>query len=238
MRSNKKYPNAGITPLKPMFGVPSSACKVHPVRSIAAFVLLYSSSHSPFALAVVPDHATSLMTTSSALKLGGGVNVGVGVLVAVFVGVSVGVNVNVFVGVSVGVLVGVLVGISVGVSLIVGVSVGVKVSVRVAVLGGVLVGVFVGELQGFAADDVLRGFGPPVAKSVLLLSVSVQPFAARESDSVLLGVGAAALSLQFVPEPYPTKSITLADKGQPLPVKSVVLLTKATFPAPKAIPTF
>lgn len=101
----------------------------------------------------------------------------------------------------------------------------------------VSVGVFVAVEQGLTVD-LLRGFGEPVAKSELLLSLSVQPSSARLIEYMLLGAGAAALSLQLVPEPYPTKSITLADKGHPLLLKSVVLLTKATFPAPKAIPTF
>ena len=128
----------------------------------------------------MPLHATSLMTTSSGLKLGRGVNVRVGVLVGVFVGISVGVNVNVFVGVSVSVLVGKSVGVSVGVSVTVGVLPGVKVSVGVAVSGGVnvtvLAGVSVGVevatmgsgmLDEFCGCDIVRE-----TKSTLLLSVS------------------------------------------------------------------
>lgn len=213
-----------------MLGVPSSACKVHPVRSIAVFVLLCNSIHSAFALAVVPLHATSLMTTSSGLKLGRGVNVGVAVLVGVFVGVSVGVNVNVFVGVSVGVLVGESVGVSVGVSVTVGVLPGVKVSVGVAVSDGVNVAVSVGGgLQGFVFK-VLRGFGKAAEKLALLLSVSVQPLATRTIEVVVEGAGAFADSLQFADVPYPTKSIMLAPVGQ-APLNGVVLLTSATLAA-------
>lgn len=113
----------------------------------------------------------------------------------------------------------------------VAVSVGVNVRVSIAVF------VAVGVLQGLVVDDVLRGFGVPVEKSALLLSVSVQPFATRKSDVVLLGAGAFAPSLQFAVDPYPTKSTTLAEKGQPLPLNAVVEFTSATFPAVAAMPT-
>jgi hypothetical protein len=39
-------------------------------------------------------------------------------------------------------------------------------------------------------DEVLRGFGAPVAKSALLLSVSVQPLEFRKMALVLEGAGA------------------------------------------------
>ena len=45
--------------------------------------------------------------------------------------------------------------------------------------------------HGLAGEALLRGAGAAVAKSALLLSVSVQPLAARRSASVVLGVGAA-----------------------------------------------
>ena len=169
------------------------------------------------------------------------VSVGTGVFVGVSVGVSVG-GIAVFVGVSVGVSVGgtlVLVGVSVGVSVggtgvFVDVSVGVLVGgteVFVGVLVEVLVGVFVADVQEFRVEDVLRGLAPDAEKSVELLSVSVQPFDALLIELVLLGAGAAEVSLQFVPEPYPTKSTTDEGKGQPLPDNSVVEETNATFPA-------
>ena len=101
----------------------------------------------------------------------------------------------------------------------------------VGVFVEVLVGVLVADVQGFRDEEVLRGLGEPVEKSELLLSVSVQPFSARKSAVVLLGGGALELSLQFAVVPYPTKSITLAEMGHPLPVKAEVLLTSATLPA-------
>jgi hypothetical protein len=89
-----------------------------------------------------------------------------------------------------------------------GVSVGGWVWVAVAVFVGVLVGpdavgVAVATVpHGLSVDEVLRGLGVPEAKSRALSSVSVQPFAARESEVVLLMVGAGALpSKQFVPVP-------------------------------------
>src|SRR5947207_14756023 len=47
-----------------------------------------------------------------------------------------------------------------------------------------------GTLQSFKGELVLCGLGVPVAKSVLLLFVSVQPFPALISAVVLLGAGA------------------------------------------------
>lgn len=56
------------------------------------------------------------------------------------------------------------------------------------------VGVEVGGAEHATIGElVLRGFGAPVAKSVELLSLSVQPPAARKSAVVLLGAGAAAV---------------------------------------------
>ena len=57
-------------------------------------------------------------------------------------------------------------------------------------------GVAVGDGEGLgdgdapqliAGDELLRGFGEPVAKSLLLLSVSVQPLLIRSTAFVLLG---------------------------------------------------
>lgn len=45
------------------------------------------------------------------------------------------------------------------------------------------------EVQRFRADRVLRGVGGPVAKSLELLRVSVQPFAFLNTEVVLLGAG-------------------------------------------------
>jgi hypothetical protein len=125
------------------------------------------------------------------------------VRVAVGVGVLVGVLVEVRVGVFVGVLVGVRVGVFVGVFVGVAVWVGVPVKVEVAVEVGVKVEVG-GEPHTLKVDDVLRGFGAPVAKSVELLSVSVQPPPARRIAFVLLGAGAGDVSEQFAVPPYPT----------------------------------
>ena len=41
----------------------------------------------------------------------------------------------------------------------------------------------------------------------------------------------AEVSEQFVPDPKPMKSTTVAPKGQPLPLRAVVVLTRATLPA-------
>src|SRR4051812_38357113 len=56
--------------------------------------------------------------------------------------------------------------------------------------------------QGFSGLAELRGFGAPAVKSPELLSVSVQPLAARRSAVVVLGAGAFAppsLQLAVVP---------------------------------------
>jgi hypothetical protein len=130
----------------------------------------------------MPSYNTSLMSKRSAMR----VAVGDGVLVAVDVLVGVGVLVGVEVLVRVGVLVDVLLGVGVFVGVIV--AVGVNVSVG-------------GALHGLSADDLLRGFGAPVAKSAALWSASVQPFAPRKIAVALLGAGALAVSLQFAVVP-------------------------------------
>jgi hypothetical protein len=83
--------------------------------------------------------------------------------------------------------------------------------------------------QVLAAEAELRGVGVPVAKSVLLLLLSVQPPLALITASVELGAAVGDVSEQFAVLPYPTKSIILV-VGQ-APLKAVVELTKATFPA-------
>ena len=56
-------------------------------------------------------------------------------------------------------------------------------------------------LHGARGDAVLRGVGVPVEKSALLLSVSVQPFAARIAAVMLFSVGAGAAPLEEVGVP-------------------------------------
>ena len=46
--------------------------------------------------------------------------------------------------------------------------------------------------QVLIGEEVLRGLGASAAKSVALLSVSVQPFAPRSTAVVLLGAGVGA----------------------------------------------
>ena len=91
---------------------------------------------------------------------------------------------------TVGVAVFVVVPVGVAVRVVVAVEVVVRVGVCVCVVVAVLVAVEVKVEQTLNGDAVLRGFGAPIAKSALLLSVSVQPFAARKSAFVLLGAGA------------------------------------------------
>src|SRR4051812_17622089 len=84
--------------------------------------------------------------------------------------------------------------------------------------------------QLIAGDELLRGLGAPVAKSLLLLSVSVQPLLIRRTAFVLLGAFVAlAPSKQFA-LPYPTKSTTGPPSGHE-PESVVVLFTSAIFPA-------
>lgn len=85
-------------------------------------------------------------------------------------------------------------------------------------------------LQRFNVDAVLRGFGAPEAKSEAFWSVSVQPFAALRTAVVLEGAGVGPVpSKQVAAAPYPAKS-TIDAEGQE-PVRAVVALTSATFPA-------
>ena len=74
-----------------------------------------------------------------------------------------------------------------------------------------------------------------VEKLLLLASVSVQPFCARTTESVLLGAGVAAVpSKQLAVVPKPTKSTMVAPVGQ-APVNAVVVFTRATLPAAPAM---
>ena len=84
--------------------------------------------------------------------------------------------------------------------------------------------------QTAVGEAVLRGSGVPVAKSLLLLSVSVQPLPARSTARVLLGAGDGEVSEQLAALPKPMKSTTAPPSGQ-LPVSVVWLLTSATLPA-------
>ena len=81
---------------------------------------------------------------------------------------------------------------------------------------------------------MLRGLAAAAAKSVELLSVSVQPLPFRISALVVLGAGATAVSKQVAVLPYPIKSTIVAPEGQ-APLSAVVLLTSATLPAVAAM---
>jgi hypothetical protein len=71
-------------------------------------------------------------------------------------------------------------------------------------------GVGVPPPHGLAGDALLRGAAAAVAKSALLLSVSVQPFAARKSASVVLGAGAVPEPSKKFAAPWPTRSTICA----------------------------
>src|SRR5581483_7231213 len=51
--------------------------------------------------------------------------------------------------------------------------------------------------QEFAGPLLLRGIGPMMTKSLLLLSVSMQPFPRRTAAVVLVRAGVAVVSKQF-----------------------------------------
>src|SRR5437868_312203 len=66
-------------------------------------------------------------------------------------------------------------------------------------------------------EDELRGLGAPAEKSVLLLSVSVQPLLTRRAAVVLVRAAVGALpSAQVEPLPKATKSTAAFAAGQPL----------------------
>jgi hypothetical protein len=96
-------------------------------------------------------------------------------------------------------------------------------------LGG-QVGIIGALAQAFVGEVLFRGFGVPALKSVALLLVSVQPFAARSTAAVLLGAGVEPVPSKHVVLPKPTISMLLAPVGQ-APLSGVVLLTSATLPA-------
>src|SRR5258708_29392670 len=73
-------------------------------------------------------------------------------------------------------------------------------------------GLFAQLFRGLA---LLRGFGVPDAKSVGLLSVSVQPALARSAAAVLLSVADGPVpSNDDVPVPKPMRSTTVATPVQ------------------------
>src|SRR5262245_51573148 len=90
-------------------------------------------------------------------------------------------------------------------------------------------------LQECSADAVFRGAGAPAAKSLALLSVSVQPWLARWAEVVFESVGAGAPSEKFAPS-YPIRSTICAsckaEQGvePPLQVSPVVVVARITFP--------
>ena len=83
--------------------------------------------------------------------------------------------------------------------------------------------------QTFLVDDVLRGVGASTAKSVALLSVSVQPFIARITAVVFDGAAVGAVSENDAP-PKPTKSTMRLSVGAAT-VSAVVVDSSATLPA-------
>ena len=95
-----------------------------------------------------------------------------------------------------------------------GVGVGVGVGLDVGV--GVGVGVGLGfEPHGVNGETNVRGFGSKRAKSLKLLSESVQPPLIRVNDLFDGGTGAGVPS-EHVVAPYPTRSATALADGQPL----------------------
>src|ERR1043166_4292478 len=95
--------------------------------------------------------------------------------------------------------------------------------------GGMGGGLLTTTPHGCVVEEVLRGFGAATEKSAELLSVSLQPLLFRIAAVVLLSVGGAVPSEQFV-LPKPTMSTTVPPVGQ-APVSAVVELTSATLPA-------
>src|SRR5262245_61888191 len=101
-------------------------------------------------------------------------------------------------------------------------------------LGGQLAatGWLTGAPHTLSVDALLRGVGAPLAKSAALLSVSVQPPAARSAAVVFdrLGVVGEPSNDDAAP-PKPIRSSTPGAVAQPVPqVSAVVLLTSATLP--------
>src|SRR5438105_13270417 len=79
--------------------------------------------------------------------------------------------------------------------------------------------------------ELLRGIGPIRLKSNELLSISVQPLFFLTAAVVLLSTFVGDVSEQLAVVPYPTKStIPFVPKSGQVPLKTVVLFTRATFP--------
>jgi hypothetical protein len=85
--------------------------------------------------------------------------------------------------------------------------------------------------HGFKGEDELRGAGARISKSVELLFASVHPLFFLKAAVVLDRVAVGAVSEQFAADPKPTKSTTDNGNGQPVPVKAIVVFTRATLPA-------
>lgn len=83
-----------------------------------------------------------------------------------------------------------------------------------------------GTGQGLSVEPLKRGLGAEIKKSRLLLSVSVQPSAARKPAVVVLRAGTATPSKQLA-VPKPTRSMTA---GSPMgqPERGSRPLTRAT----------
>ena len=84
--------------------------------------------------------------------------------------------------------------------------------------------------HGPSGAALLRGCGATTEKSAALLSVSVQPLAARSAAVVFDRHRVGAASKQLAVGPNPTRSMIVPPTGQ-APLSAVVLLTSATFPA-------
>ena len=81
-------------------------------------------------------------------------------------------------------------------------------------------------------DELFRGFGAPVAKSLALLSVSAQPELPLWTEVVLLGAGVGPEpSNVLAVVPKPTKSTIVAPLAGVDAAKAVVLLHSTTLPA-------
>nr|WP_229201882.1 hypothetical protein [Arsenicibacter rosenii] len=86
-------------------------------------------------------------------------------------------------------------------------------------------------IQRLTAVDEFRGLGAPLAKSAVLLLLSIHPLEALKIALVALGAEAEAVpSKHVVVLPYPTKSTIVAPDGH-APLKAFVVLTNATFPS-------
>lgn len=82
--------------------------------------------------------------------------------------------------------------------------------------------------QDSSGEEELRGVGAATEKSAELLSVSVQPPAARITAVVFEGAAVGEVSLQLTPLPKPTRSTTEPAVQE---VSAVWEETNATLPA-------